>query len=126
MKDIFKYNRLRAFLAEFYQGKRKRPGFFSYRYFADRAGIKSPVFLKQVIDGERNLTRTMIEKFIHALNLNKKESVFFKNLVLFNQAKEAHEKAGTLQRHAHHDGLRAGNTSLKATSTPILTSGTTA
>jgi uncharacterized protein (TIGR02147 family) len=50
------------------------------------------VFLKQVIDGERNLTRTMIEKFIHALNLNKKESVFFKNLVLFNQAKEAHEK----------------------------------
>jgi uncharacterized protein (TIGR02147 family) len=92
MKDIFKYIDYRAFLADFYQEKKKTTRFFSYRYFADRAGIKSPVFLKQVIDGERNLTRTMIEKFIYALNLNKKESVFFKNLVLFNQAKEAHEK----------------------------------
>jgi uncharacterized protein (TIGR02147 family) len=34
----------------------------------------------------------MIEKFIHALNLNKKEELFFKNLVLFNQAKTAFEK----------------------------------
>ena len=92
MKDIFKYIDYRAFLADFYQEKKKTTRFFSYRYFADRANIKSPVFLKQVIDGERNLTRTMIEKFISALNLNKKESVFFKNLVLFNQAKEAHEK----------------------------------
>jgi uncharacterized protein (TIGR02147 family) len=92
MKDIFKYIDYRTFLADFYQEKKKTTRYFSYRYFADRANIKSPVFLKQVIDGERNLTRTMIEKFIYALNLNKKESVFFKNLVLFNQAKEAHEK----------------------------------
>jgi uncharacterized protein (TIGR02147 family) len=92
MKEIFKYIDYRQFLSDFYTEKKNTTRFFSYRYFAEKAGIKSPVFLKQVIDGERNLTRAMIEKFILALNLNKKESVFFKNLVLFNQAKEAPEK----------------------------------
>ena len=92
MKEIFKYIDFRVFLADFYTEKKATTRYFSYRYFADKAGIKSPVFLKQVIDGERNLTRSMIEKFIRALNLNKKESVFFKNLVLFNQAKNAFEK----------------------------------
>jgi uncharacterized protein (TIGR02147 family) len=92
MKEIYKYIDFRKYLADFYQEKKQTTRHFSYRYFAQRAGIKSPVFLKQVIDGERNLTREMVEKFILALNLNKKESLFFKNLVLFNQAKSASEK----------------------------------
>lgn len=92
MKEIFKYIDYRKYLADFYQEKKQTTRHFSYRYFALRAEIKSPVFLKQVIDGERNLTREMIDKFIPALNLNKKESIYFKNLVLFNQAKNASEK----------------------------------
>jgi uncharacterized protein (TIGR02147 family) len=92
VKVIFKYIDYRSFLADFYKEKKRLTRYFSYRYFAQRAGIKSPVFLKQVIDGERNLTRQMIEKFILALNLNKKEGTFFKNLVLFNQARTAFEK----------------------------------
>ncbi len=92
MKEIYKYIDFRRYLADFYQEKKQTTRHFSYRYFAQRADIKSPVFLKQVIDGERNLTRKMIEKFIPALNLNKKESLYFKNLVLFNQAKNASEK----------------------------------
>jgi len=92
MKEIYKYIDFRKYLSDFYQEKKLTTRHFSYRYFAQRAGIKSPVFLKQVIDGERNLTREMVEKFIPALNLNKKESLFFKHLVLFNQAKSASEK----------------------------------
>ena len=92
MKEIYRYIDFRKFLADFYAEKKRITRHFSYRYFAQRAGIKSPIFLKQVIDGQRNLTRDMIEKFIPALNLNKKESLFFKNLVLFNQAKTSHEK----------------------------------
>jgi len=92
MKEIFKYIDYRRYLADYYTEKKETTRYFSYRFFADRAGIKSPVFLKQVIDGQRNLTRTMIEKFIVALNLKKKESSYFKNLVLFNQSKDAHEK----------------------------------
>ena len=92
MREIFKYIDYRKYLADFYLEKKNTTRHFSYRFFAEKAGIKSPVFLKQVIDGERNLTRSAIEKFLSALNLNKKECLFFKNLVLFNQAKTALEK----------------------------------
>ncbi len=92
MQEIFKYINYRKYLADYYQEKKRSTKHFSHRYFAARAGIKSPVFFKQVIDGERNLTKVMIDKFIAAIGLNKKESVFFKNLVLFNQAKSASEK----------------------------------
>jgi uncharacterized protein (TIGR02147 family) len=92
MKEIFKYIDYRKYLADYYLERKKSTRYFSYRFFAQHAGIKSPVFLKQVIDGERNLTQQMIEKFVRALGLNKKESLFFKHLVLFNQAKVATEK----------------------------------
>lgn len=92
MKPIFKYIDFRVFLDDFYNEKKKTVRTFSYRYFAQKAGIKSPIFLKQVIEGKRNLTRRMIEQFIPAVGLTKKESLFFKNLVLFNQAKNAPEK----------------------------------
>jgi uncharacterized protein (TIGR02147 family) len=92
MREIFKYIDYRRYLADFYLEKKNSTRHFSYRFFAEKAGIKSPVFLKQVIDGERNLTRPAIEKFQSALDLNKKECLFFKNLVLFNQAKTALEK----------------------------------
>ncbi len=92
MKPLFKYIDYRVFLEDFYNDRKNSMPCFSYRYFARKAGVKSPNFLKQVIDGERNLTRRMIEQFIPALNLNKKEALFFKSLVLFNQAKNAVEK----------------------------------
>jgi len=92
MKELFKYIDYRKFLNDYYIEKKKSTRHFSYRYFAQRAGIKSPIFLKQVIDGKRNLTKPMIDKFISVINFNNKESIFFRNLVLFNQAKTAHEK----------------------------------
>lgn len=71
---------------------KKTTSFFSYRYFSSKADIKSPVFLKQVIEGKRNLTANTTEKFINALNLSDKEETFFRYLVRFNQAKTAEEK----------------------------------
>lgn len=92
MDNIFKYIDYRQYLAEYYEYQKANTTHFSYRYFSNKAGIKSPNFLKQVIDGDRNLTSSMVEKFISALKLNKKESVYFRNLVNFNQAKTAAEK----------------------------------
>jgi uncharacterized protein (TIGR02147 family) len=92
MDKLFKYIDYRKFLLDFYNEKKKNTRYFSYRYFSNKAGIKSPVFLKQVIDGERNLTLLTLDKFISALGLNKKEGVFFRHLVQFNQAKTALEK----------------------------------
>ncbi|NLD95203.1 MAG: TIGR02147 family protein [Fibrobacter sp.] len=92
MKLIYTYIDYRKYLADYYQEKKETTRHFSYRYFAQRANIKSPAFLKDVILGKRNLTSDVTEKCIVALNLNKKESRFFRHLVLFNQAKSASEK----------------------------------
>ncbi|HUI91789.1 MAG TPA: TIGR02147 family protein [Chitinivibrionales bacterium] len=92
MEKIFKYIDYRKFLLDYYNEKKSTTRFFSYRYFSNKAGIKSPVFLKQVIEGERNLTLQTMDKFILALSLNKKEAVFFRHLVQFNQATMAYEK----------------------------------
>lgn len=92
LKSVFEFIDYRKFLEHNYQEKKKRNRKFSYRYFAMKAGITSPSFLKMVIDGKRNLTSAMIEKFCRALELDAKECKYFTNLVHFNQAKTAREK----------------------------------
>lgn len=92
MKKIYTYNDYRVFLRDYYGHMKKSTSFFSYRYFSSKADIKSPVFLKQVIEGKRNLTANTTEKFIKALNLSEKEETFFRYLVRFNQAKTSEEK----------------------------------
>lgn len=92
MKKIYTYNDYRFYLRDYYEHMKKSTSFFSYRYFSSKADIKSPVFLKQVIEGKRNLTANTTEKFIKALNLSDKEETFFRYLVRFNQAKTSEEK----------------------------------
>jgi len=92
MKPITEYIDYRRFLSDYYDWNKEHHDYFSYRYFSQKAGINSASFLKRVIDGKRNLTRNAVEKFGKALNLTEKEFLFFKNLVLFNQAKTATEK----------------------------------
>jgi uncharacterized protein (TIGR02147 family) len=92
MRTIFEYIDYRKFLSDYYAFKKRTSRAFSYRFFSAKAGFASPVFLKLVIEGQRNMSRASIEKFCCALGLTKKESMYFKNLVLFEQAKTADEK----------------------------------
>lgn len=92
MNSLFSYINYRLFLRDYYREQKKTSRFFSYRYFAKKAEINSPNFLKQIIESKRNLTSLTLGKFITALKLNEKESLFFRHLVLFNQAKTAQEK----------------------------------
>ena len=92
MKPIFTYINYREYLKDYYEEQKKTSRFFSYRYFSQKAEINSPNFLKQVIESKRNLTALTITRFANALKLNEKEATFFRNLVLFNQAKTAQEK----------------------------------
>lgn len=92
MKTIFEYIDYRQYLKDYYTSSKEKRSYFSYRYFSRQAGVKSPVFLKLVIDGKRGLTGKMVEKFAHALKLNVKEATCFRHLVFFNQAKTAPEK----------------------------------
>lgn len=92
LKTVFEYNNFREFLGDFYEYNKKLNKKFSYRYFARIAGFQSSNFLMLVIDGKRNLALPSIEMFAKALKLNKEESEYFKNLVLFNQSTTIEEK----------------------------------
>jgi uncharacterized protein (TIGR02147 family) len=90
--SIFEFIDYRKFLAEYYRTKKESSRYFSYRYFSQKIGFNSPSFLKAVIEGKRNLTRQMLERFCKAMNFGTKETLYFKNLVFFNQAKTSLEK----------------------------------
>lgn len=92
MKAIFEYFDYRSFLRDYYAENKSQNRYFSYRFFARKAGIKSPVFFKEVAEGKKKLSPVMIEKFSSALHLNEKEATYFKYLVLFEQANNAKDK----------------------------------
>lgn len=86
----------RQFLREFYEYRRRqtrtslRP--YSYATFAAAADIKSPNYLKLIIDGQRNLSTEMARRFAKAMNLSREESDEFVALVDFTQATDPLER----------------------------------
>lgn len=79
----------REYLRAFYNYKRKLHGRdrrpYTYAMFSAAADIKSPNYLKLIIEGQRNLSEDMISRFARALQLSKAETAEFRALVLFNQ-----------------------------------------
>ncbi|MBI2067209.1 MAG: TIGR02147 family protein [Deltaproteobacteria bacterium] len=99
MPDIFNYLNYRHYLKDYYSEKKGKKGsHFSFRSFSRLAGLSSPNFLKLVIEGKRNLGGDGIQSFIKGLRLNKEESVFFEDLVHFNQATTDEERNQHYQR----------------------------
>lgn len=96
--NIFTYVDYRQFLGDYYDAAKANVAAFSYRYFARRAGYKSPNFLKLVIDGKRNLSPESIEKFAEALELSRRERQFFADLVEFDQSPSPVDRANAFER----------------------------
>ena len=94
--DLNSYMDYRKYLADFYAYKREmtkkdlRP--YSYQMFSAAANIKSPQYLRLIIDGKRNLSDDMVGKFAKALSLNKEQSDQLKMLVQFTQATDPAER----------------------------------
>lgn len=91
--EIFEYLDYRIYLRDTYKfNKIKTKGRFSFRSFAKKAALSSPNYLKLVMDGNRHLSHSTIEKFCRALNLNGKETSFFNDLVYYCKARTANDK----------------------------------
>jgi uncharacterized protein (TIGR02147 family) len=90
--SVFDYTDYRKFLSDYYHFQKKRNPAFSYRFFARRAGFSSSGFYKELIDGKRSLSRTLILKFSTAMKLSKKEADYFENLVYFSEAATVEER----------------------------------
>lgn len=94
--DLHEYMDFRQYLLDWYQYRREmtkkdlRP--YSYAMFSAAANIKSPNYLKMIIEGQRNLSEEMILKFAKAMGLQKEQADEFRLLVLFGQATDPAER----------------------------------
>jgi uncharacterized protein (TIGR02147 family) len=95
--SVFDYLDHRAFLRDSYRERKAERG-LSYRGFSRRAGLRSPNYLKLVIDGERNLSDAMAERFAKALGLSDDAARYFVTLVRFAQAKSTSERTEHYQK----------------------------
>lgn len=90
------YTDYRLFLNDYYRYRRsqtvndRRP--YSYAVFSAAADIRSPNYLKLVIEGQRNLSESMAKKFAKAMGLTKQETTEFVALVHFTQTTDPLER----------------------------------
>ena len=89
------YSDYRLYLKDYYEFKRATEGVvrpYSYSNFSAAADIKSPNYLKLIIEGKRNLSERMMDKFAKALRLTRQESEEFRRLVRYSQATDPLER----------------------------------
>ena len=98
MKRIETYTDYRIFLADYYEDQKKRFPAFSYRYFCRKAGIKSPIYYKDIVAGKRNLTDATITAFIKGLALSPSDARYFTALVHFTQSRSPQDKQSILEQ----------------------------
>lgn len=102
MPTLSEYMDYRKYLADFYNFKREqtknhlRP--YTYANFSAAADIKSPNYLKMIIEAKRNLSDDMVSKFARALGLNKEQSEELLLLVNFNQAEDPGDRNFALKK----------------------------
>lgn len=84
------YTDFRLYLKDVYEFRRgtESTGLRAYSYstFSAAADIKSPNYLKLIIEGRRNLSDDMITRFAKALRLNRSECDEFRALVHYGQS----------------------------------------
>lgn len=102
MPALSEYMDYRLFLADFYHAKKQltkhaiRP--YSYAIFSAAADIKSPNYLKMIIENKRNLSLDMVSKFAKACSFNKAQTDEFRLLVVFNQAEDPADRNYALKQ----------------------------
>ncbi len=86
MRSILEYDDFRKYILDFYHEKKETQN-LSWRAFAEKASIKSPIFLKLVCDGKSGLAEDTAMRIAEAMDLTSYELDFFLLLAKFNQAK---------------------------------------
>lgn len=91
MKRITEYIDYRQYILDYYT-ERKLSGAFTWREFARAAGFASPVYLKQVSDGQFNLSVEAVERVASAMGLFGLDLLYFRAMVKFNHAADDRNK----------------------------------
>lgn len=100
--ELSLYTCFRKYLSDFYNYKvlEYKGSYTNYNYktFSAAADIRSPNYLKLIIDGERNLSPVTVKKFAKALGLDRFETEEFALLVSYGQAADGLERNQYLQK----------------------------
>lgn len=89
--SIFEYVDYRFFLEDYFNLQKKSSRRFSYRSFAQKAGVAASL-LKDILSRRQKLTIPTMRKYAAAMELGKKECAYFEALVGFNNATSNKEK----------------------------------
>lgn len=96
LPDVFTYLDYRAFLRDYYAYGKERG--LSHRGLARRARLRSPSFLKSVMDGEKTLADGTAARVATACRLEGAAADYFVRLVAFNQARDTDAKRAAYER----------------------------
>jgi uncharacterized protein (TIGR02147 family) len=96
--DVFSFRDYRQFLRAYYAAGKAGGQAVTLRAFSKRAGLRSPNYLKLVMDGTRNLTQPMAARFAEASGLRAEAAEYFCELVAFNQAKTTVDRGRAYER----------------------------
>lgn len=92
MPNIFEYTNHREYLKDFFAEEKKRNPVFSHRHLAQRLGLSTPNLILLIMQGKRNITKSMQYKLTTYLKLSNRESTYFSHMISFMQAKNHDEK----------------------------------
>jgi uncharacterized protein (TIGR02147 family) len=98
MADIFSYTDYRQFIKDHCEDIRKEKPFFSYRYIAQKAELKSTGFISWVVSGKRTVSLKLAHKIGTIFKLGKRETEYFLLLVNHNQSTSVDERQHYLDR----------------------------
>lgn len=104
--DIFAFDDYRAFLRSFYAHRKGLGRGFSLRTFSRQAGLTSSNYLKLVMDGDRNLSSAMAERFAQACGLQGNQADYFCALVAYGQAESTAERERAYRALSTHRKFR--------------------
>jgi uncharacterized protein (TIGR02147 family) len=94
--DVFSHLDYRRFLRDHFAFAQARG--LSLRGFARRAGIRSPSFLKSVMEGHKTIAEDTAVRVARARRLEGNGALYFVRLVAFNQARGSDQKRAAYER----------------------------
>ncbi|MFO0550702.1 MAG: TIGR02147 family protein [Polyangiaceae bacterium] len=105
--SVYEYVDFRAFMRDHFAAKKRAMPQYSFRFLARKAGFTSSNFIKLVMDGQRNMGPSAVEKVAKALKLDPDEAEFFSQLVTMGQAQTVAERNRAFERVAANRRFRA-------------------
>jgi uncharacterized protein (TIGR02147 family) len=90
--NIFQHTDYREYLKAYFDERKKNDPKFSHRYLCRRLGLAAPNFIMLVMQGKRNITRSLAFRISEEFRHNSRETDYFECMVGFAQAKATDEK----------------------------------